>query len=97
MCLRRMLRATPAMWFIWGTGLGAQQKPEHDPDAVVPKFPDHWKAVQRFDMKDVLPTHNLSKDLRLRPDDKLYVPKNTPPGIKTLAPTSSIGIYAPTR
>jgi polysaccharide export outer membrane protein len=55
---------------------GLKDSAKHSQVVLFRKIDAEWAEAKEMDMKEGLAKRNLSEDLRLRPGDLLYVPKN---------------------
>jgi polysaccharide export outer membrane protein len=76
-----------------GVGMagGFNEKSRHSQVLLFRRAGDQWMPVKILDVKAMLKAGDLSEDLRLRPGDMIYVPKNTvskvQPWLSILFPT----------
>ncbi len=80
-----------------GIAGGFNERSKHSQVLLFRKVSSQWTEVKKLDMKEMLASADLSEDLHLRPGDMIYVPRNALSKIRAFIPSSSIGIYAPTR
>jgi polysaccharide export outer membrane protein len=78
-----------------GIAGGINERSKHSQVLLFRRVSDQWMSVKKLDMKEMLNTANLSEDLRLRPGDMIYVPKNKISKIKPWIPIPSFGVYGP--
>lgn len=76
-----------------GIAGGFKESSKHSQVLLFRRVSDQWMSVKKLDMKKMIASADLSEDLRLRPGDMIYVPKNTISKIKPFLPIPSIGIY----
>jgi len=60
-----------------GMAGGFNEKSKHSQVLLFRRVSDQWMPVKILDVKAMLKSGDLSEDLRLRPGDMIYVPKNT--------------------
>lgn len=72
---------------------GFTESSKHSEVWLFRRVSNDWAETQRFDIKKMLKTGNLSEDAHLRPGDMLYVPKNTLSKIKRFIPIVTVGAY----
>ncbi len=76
-----------------GVGMagGFNEKSRHSQVLLFRRVGDHWMPAKILDMKAMVKAGDLTEDLRLRPGDMIYVPKNTvskvQPWLNILMPT----------
>jgi polysaccharide export outer membrane protein len=76
-----------------GIAGGFKESSKHSQVLLFRRVSDGWMSVKQLDMKKMIATADLSEDLRLRPGDMIYVPKNTMSKIQRFLPIPSLGIY----
>lgn len=77
-----------------GVAGGFNEKSKHSQVLLFRRVSGQWAPVKILDMKAMLKSGDLSEDMRLRPGDMIYVPKNAISKIKPFIPVPGVGIYA---
>ena len=77
-----------------GIAGGFNEKSRHSQVLVFRRVGDHWMPAKILDVKEMVKAGDLSEDMRLRPGDMIYVPKNTvskvQPWLEILVPSWGI-------
>ena len=60
-----------------GIAGGFNEKSRHSQVLLFRRVSDQWMPAKVLDVKEMVKSGNLSEDLRLRPGDMIFVPKNT--------------------
>jgi polysaccharide export outer membrane protein len=60
-----------------GIAGGFNEKSRHSQVLLFRRISDQWMPAKVLDVKQMVKSGDLSEDLRLRPGDMIYVPKNT--------------------
>ena len=60
-----------------GIAGGFNEKSRHSQVLLFRRVGDHWMPAKLLDVKAMVKAGDLTEDLRLRPGDMIYVPKNT--------------------
>jgi len=79
-----------------GVAGGFKETSKHSQVLLFRRVSNGWMPVKILDVKEMLASGDLTEDLRLRPGDMIYVPKNTLSKVKPFIPIPGVGIYLPT-
>jgi polysaccharide biosynthesis/export protein len=76
-----------------GIAGGINERSKHSQVLLFRRVSDQWMSVKELNMKAMINQADLTEDLRLRPGDMIYIPKNKLSKIKPWIPIPSIGMY----
>jgi polysaccharide biosynthesis/export protein len=74
---------------------GFRDSAKHSQVLLFRRLSDQWTQVKEINAKQMLKTGDLTEDIHLRPGDYIFVPKNKWSKVKSLIPSSSVGLATP--